>query len=160
MDTSCEGGPTLLRHAAAPAILWLLPALALANPPTTPVSPADLPGRPVYEEAATQRPLLSAMQPGATAALLDIRPNGRIPPHSHSQEDLVLILVVRGPVLYADGATFDTAALRAYEAGSILLIPRGNSHFLEAREQGALLLAIPASRDALPPVIASRLPER
>jgi quercetin dioxygenase-like cupin family protein len=63
-------------------------------------------------------------------------------------------------VLYADGATFDTAALRAYEAGSILLIPRGNSHFLEAREQGALLLAIPASRDALPPVIASRLPER
>lgn len=150
----------MLRHATTPALIALLPAIALANPPTTPVSPADLPGQPVYENAATRRVLLSAMQPGATAALLDIRPNGRIPPHSHSQEDLVLILVVRGPVLYADGTAFDAAALRRYEAGSILLIPRGNSHFLEARDGGALLLAIPARREALPPGIAAILPAR
>jgi quercetin dioxygenase-like cupin family protein len=147
-----------------PATLAILVALAaapaLANPPTTPVAPADLPGRAVYDGAATQRVLLSAMQPGATAALLDIRPNGRIPPHSHSQEDLVLIVVVRGPVLYADGTTFDAGALRPHEAGSLLLIPRGNSHFLEAREGGALLLAIPALREALPPSVAARLPAR
>jgi quercetin dioxygenase-like cupin family protein len=142
------------------ALLALAPALAFANPPTTPVAPADLPGSAVYDGAATRRVLLSAMQPGATAALLDIRPNGRIPPHSHSQEDLVLILVVRGPVLYADGTRFDPAALRPYEAGSLLLIPRGNSHFLEAREAGALLLAIPARREALPETVAARLPAR
>jgi len=142
------------------ALLALAPGLALANPPTTPVTPADLPGRAVYDGAANLRPLLSAMQPGATAALLDIRPNGRIPPHSHSQEDLVVILVVRGPVFYADGTGFDAAALRPYEAGSILLIPHGNSHFLEARDGGAMLLAIPARREALPPAIAARLPAR
>jgi quercetin dioxygenase-like cupin family protein len=142
------------------ALLALAPTMALANPPTTPISPADLAGAAVYDGAATSRVLLSAVPAGATGALLEIRPNGRIPPHSHSQEDLVVVLVVRGPVHYADGTAFDRAALRAYEAGSILLIPHGNSHFLEAGDAGALLLAIPARREALPPAVAIRLPAR
>jgi quercetin dioxygenase-like cupin family protein len=134
--------------------------MRLAQPSTVVVSPAELPSQPVHGGAAQRCILLSAMQPGAIAALTEIGPHGRIPPHGHDHPDLVLLLVVRGPVLYADGEVYDAAALRPHEAGTLLLIPRGNVHFLAAQDGGALLLAIPALREALPAAIAARLSER
>lgn len=148
-------GPTRLA-----ALLALAPGLALATAPTMPVTPADPPGRAVHGGAAIQRPLLSAMQPLATAALLDIRSDGRTPRHSRSQEDPVVTLVARGPVFRADGTGFDAAALRPHEAGGILIVPHGNSDVLEARDGAAMPLAIPARREALRPAIAARLPVR
>lgn len=142
------------------ALFIAVAAPAAAQPPTTFVTPGDFAGQPVHEGSATRRMLLSAVQPGAQAAFLDIRPGGRVPPHAHSQEDLVLIVVVRGPVLYADGERFDPEALRPQAAGTVLLVPRGNWHFLEAGPDGALLLALPTRREALPPAVAARLPAR
>ena len=128
------------------------------HPPTLVVNPAELPRQPVHTGAAQRCILLSSLQPGGIAALTEIPPHGRIAPHGHAHPDLVLLLVVRGPVLYADGTHFDAAALRPHEAGTLLLIPRGNTHYLAAQENGALLLAIPTLRAALPANLVARLP--
>lgn len=145
--------------AAAPPVAAQSPSPSPPNPPTVVAQPAMLPGVPVWDGTALRRVLLRD-ETGPRALLLEIARGNRVPPHAHPFPDLALIVVVRGPVHYADGTQFDEAKLQAFPAGSLLLVPKDNIHFVSARENDVLLLALPAAQAWLPAELAARLAAR
>ena len=56
----------------------------------------------------------------------------RILAHSHPQDELVT--VIEGTWYLGEGAKFDSANLKAYPAGSFIVIPAGVPHFVAAKE--------------------------
>ena len=56
----------------------------------------------------------------------------RILAHSHPQDELVT--VIEGTWYLGEGAKFESANLKAYPAGSFIVIPAGVPHFVAAKE--------------------------
>jgi quercetin dioxygenase-like cupin family protein len=56
----------------------------------------------------------------------------RVRAHTHPQDELVT--VIEGTWYLGQGATFDSAKLKVYPAGSFIVIPAGVPHFVAAKE--------------------------
>src|SRR5207248_3384263 len=56
----------------------------------------------------------------------------RVLAHTHPQDELVT--VIEGTWYLGEGAKFDSAKLKGYPAGSLIVIPAGIPHFLAAKE--------------------------
>lgn len=57
---------------------------------------------------------------------------GRVLAHTHPQDELVT--VIEGTWYVGEGQRFDPARLKAYPAGSFVVIPRGVPHFVAASD--------------------------
>ena len=56
----------------------------------------------------------------------------RVLAHTHPQDELVT--VIEGTWYLGEGAKFDSAKLKGYPAGSLIVIPAGIPHFVAAKE--------------------------
>jgi anti-sigma factor ChrR (cupin superfamily) len=56
----------------------------------------------------------------------------RVLAHTHPQDELVT--VIEGTWYLGEGTKFDSTKLKAYPAGSFILIPAGVPHFVEAKD--------------------------
>jgi anti-sigma factor ChrR (cupin superfamily) len=63
----------------------------------------------------------------------------RVLAHTHSQDEPVT--VIEGTWYLGDGAKFDSTKLKAYPAGSFILIPAGVPHFVATKE-GAVIIQL------------------
>lgn len=160
-------------QAALGIVLWLAtgPGLvALASPRPEPVDPATRPafsppGQPglrarwVIGADATEGPYLLQVQ---------LQPGVRLPPHRHPDDRVSTVL--QGTLWVGFGEAFDPQAAVAVPAGSSVLAPAGQAHWVWARdgevvyqEQGrgptatrflappAAAASAAASRDPAPP---------
>jgi quercetin dioxygenase-like cupin family protein len=57
---------------------------------------------------------------------------GRVLAHTHPHDELVT--VIEGTWYLGEGKKFDTAKLKAYPAGSFIIIPAGIPHFVATKE--------------------------
>jgi quercetin dioxygenase-like cupin family protein len=58
--------------------------------------------------------------------------HARVLAHTHMQDELVT--VIEGTWYLGEGAKFDAAKLKAYPAGSFIVIPAGVPHFVATKE--------------------------
>ena len=63
----------------------------------------------------------------------------RVPAHTHPHDELVT--VIEGTWYLGEGERFDQARLRAYPAGSFVVIPAGVPHFAAAKD-GAVVVQL------------------
>jgi anti-sigma factor ChrR (cupin superfamily) len=63
----------------------------------------------------------------------------RVPPHTHPDDEVVTVL--EGTWYLGIGETFDEAKLKAYSAGSFILIPAHVPHFLAVKEGPVIVQA-------------------
>jgi anti-sigma factor ChrR (cupin superfamily) len=56
----------------------------------------------------------------------------RVPAHTHPQDELVT--VIEGTWYLGEGEKFDPAKLKAYPAGSFIVIPAGTPHFVATKD--------------------------
>ena len=68
---------------------------------------------------------------GAWIDRVKIPGNSRVLAHTHPRDELVT--VIRGTWYLGAGARFDPAKLKAYPAGSFIVIPAGVPHFVATR---------------------------
>jgi anti-sigma factor ChrR (cupin superfamily) len=61
----------------------------------------------------------------------------RVLAHTHPQDELVT--VIEGTWYLGEGTTFDPAKLKAYPAGSFLVIPADVPHFVAAKEGNVIV---------------------
>ncbi len=61
----------------------------------------------------------------------------RVLAHTHPQDELVT--VIEGTWYLGEGTKFDPAKLKAYPAGSFLVIPAGVPHFVAAQEGNVIV---------------------
>ena len=61
----------------------------------------------------------------------------RVLAHTHQQDEPVT--VIEGTWYLGEGTKFDATKLKAYPAGSFILIPAGVPHFVATRESAAIL---------------------
>jgi quercetin dioxygenase-like cupin family protein len=65
-------------------------------------------------------------------------PSGkRVLAHTHPQDELVT--VIEGTWYLGEGEKFDEAKLKAYPAGSFIVIPAGVAHFVAAKEGNVIV---------------------
>jgi quercetin dioxygenase-like cupin family protein len=117
---------------AVVAALALIPrsgAEGDAAPPATSVLPGDVAWRPDPRGPGIHVATLSGDPKTAGPYVLRVKmaAGSRLPPHRHP--DVRFVTVLSGTFLLGFGDTFDPAALRAYPAGSLVVIPAGVSHF-------------------------------
>lgn len=62
-----------------------------------------------------------------------------VPPHTHPHDELVT--VIEGTWYVGEGNRFDDSRLKAYPAGSFLVIPAGIPHFAAAKD-GAVIVQL------------------
>lgn len=131
------------------ALSLTLPALADALP----VDPAALESR-IVHETGKLTPLALAATGSPAVVLLDVASGDVVPPHA-TESGLRLITVVSGTLYWGDGDTVDPAAEIAYPAGSFLLLPAGQMHWVATRD-GALRLHLVVLDDEVPvPALAA-----
>lgn len=126
-----------------------LPGLA----ETVPVDPGVLEARTVYE-VATLTPLALTAGGSPAVVLLDVAAGDIVPPHA-ADSDLRLITVVAGDLYWGDGDTVDPAKERHYPAGSILLLPAGQMHWVAARDNAVRLQLVILDDEAPVPGVSA-----
>jgi quercetin dioxygenase-like cupin family protein len=62
---------------------------------------------------------------------------GRVLAHTHPQDELVT--VIDGTWYLGEGTTFNPASLKAYPAGSFIVIPANVPHFVAAKEADVII---------------------
>ena len=90
---------------------------------------------PPYYNDGRQRAQLfgDSSQGGTWIDRVKIPGGARVLAHTHPQDELVT--VIEGTWYLGEGAKFDSAKLKAYPAGSFILIPAGIPHFVAAKER-------------------------
>jgi quercetin dioxygenase-like cupin family protein len=89
---------------------------------------------PSYYADGRQRAQLlgDSSQGGAWVDRVKIPAGKRVLAHTHSQDELVT--VIEGTWYLGEGTKFQLTNLKAYPAGSFVLIPAGVPHFVAAKE--------------------------
>jgi quercetin dioxygenase-like cupin family protein len=89
---------------------------------------------PPYYNDGRQRAHLfgDSSQGGTWIDRVKIPAGARVLAHTHPQDELVT--VIEGTWYLGEGAKFDSAKLKGYPAGSFIVIPAGNPHFVAAKE--------------------------
>jgi quercetin dioxygenase-like cupin family protein len=89
---------------------------------------------PPYYTDGRQRAQLfgDSTRDGAWVDRAKIPTGARVLAHTHPQDELVT--VIEGTWYLGEGAKFDSAKLKAYPAGSFIVIPAGLPHFVAAKE--------------------------
>jgi quercetin dioxygenase-like cupin family protein len=89
---------------------------------------------PPYYKDGRQRAQLfgDSSQGGAWIERVKIPAGGRVPAHTHPQDELVT--VIEGSWYLGEGERFDLAKLKGYAAGSFIVIPAGAPHFVAAKD--------------------------
>jgi quercetin dioxygenase-like cupin family protein len=89
---------------------------------------------PPYYTDGRQRAQLfgDSTRDGAWVDRAKIPTGARVLAHTHPQDELVT--VIEGTWYLGEGAKFDSAKLKAYPAGSFIVIPAGVPHFVAAKE--------------------------
>jgi len=89
---------------------------------------------PAYYRDGRQRAHLfgASSQDGAWIDRVKIPGGATVLAHTHPQDELVT--VIEGTWYLGAGEKFDAAKLKAYPAGSFIVIPAGVPHFVEAKE--------------------------
>lgn len=96
---------------------------------------------PSYYHDGRQRAQLfgDSSQGGTWVDRVKIPGGARVLAHTHPQDELVTVL--EGTWYLGEGAKFDLAKLKAYPAGSFIVIPAGIPHFVAAKE-GAVVIQL------------------
>lgn len=134
------------------ATVAAFPALAEA----VSIDPATLPGKTVYDDAATLTPLALTPAGSPAAVLLDVAAGQVVPPHA-TESGLRLLTVVSGDMSWGDGDTVDPAAEQVYPAGSFLILPPGEMHWLAARGDAVRLQLVVLDDETPVPAIAEQM---
>src|ERR1700756_2397933 len=89
---------------------------------------------PPYYHDGRQRAQLfgDSSQGGTWIDRVKIPGGARVLAHTHAQDELVT--VIEGTWYLGEGAKFDSAKLKAYPAGSFIVIPAGIPHFVATKE--------------------------
>lgn len=95
---------------------------------------------PYYNDGRQRAQLLGdSTQGGTWIDRVKIPSGGRVRAHTHPQDELVT--VIEGTWYIGEGEKFDTAKLKAYPAGSFIIIPAGLPHFVAA-ESGSVIVQL------------------
>jgi len=95
---------------------------------------------PYYHDGRQRAQLLGDSSQGGTwIDRVKIPAGGRVGAHTHPQDELVT--VIEGTWYVGEGERFDAAKLRAYPAGSFIVIPAGLPHFVAA-ESGSVIVQV------------------
>lgn len=135
------------------ALSLALPAAVQAE--TQAVDPSGLAGQTVYE-VATLTPLALTSAGSPAVVLLDVAAGDVVPPHA-APSGLRLITVIAGDLSWGDGDTVDPAQEVLYPAGSILLLPAGQMHWLAARDADLRLQLVVLDDETPVPALAQAL---
>ena len=94
---------------------------------------------PPYYHDGRQRAQLfgDSSQGGTWIDRVKIPGGARVPAHTHEQDELVT--VIEGTWYLGEGGKFDSAKLKAYPAGSFIVIPAGSPHFVAAKESTVIV---------------------
>jgi quercetin dioxygenase-like cupin family protein len=94
---------------------------------------------PPYYDDGRQRAQLfgDSSQGGAWVDRVKIPAGGRVPAHTHPNDELVT--VIEGTWYLGEGERFDPAKLKGYPAGSFIVIPAGAPHFVAAKESAVIV---------------------
>lgn len=144
---------TLMKTALFTVIAAIAAFPVLAE--TVSFDPATLPGQTVYD-AATLTPLALSAGGSPAVVLLDVAAGQLVPPHA-TETGLRLLTVISGDMSWGDGDTVDPAAERIYPAGSFLLLPPGEMHWLAARGDAVRLQLVVLDDETPVPAIADLL---
>ncbi|MBD0376603.1 MAG: cupin domain-containing protein [Flavisolibacter sp.] len=89
---------------------------------------------PIYYKHGRQRAQLygNSTQGGTWVDRVKIPNGGRVLAHTHPHDELVT--VIEGTWYLGEGERFDTAKLKAYPAGSFIVIPAAFPHFVAAKD--------------------------
>jgi quercetin dioxygenase-like cupin family protein len=88
---------------------------------------------PYYTDGRERAQLLGdSSQGGAWVDRVKIPAGKRVLAHTHPQDELVT--VIEGTWYLGEGAKFNPTNLKAYPAGSFIVIPAGVPHFVAAKE--------------------------
>ena len=96
---------------------------------------------PAYYNDGRQRAQLfgDSSKNGAWVDRVKIPAGMRVRAHTHPQDELVT--VIEGTWYVGEGERFDPARLKAYPAGSFVVIPAGTPHFV-ATKDGAVVVQL------------------
>ena len=95
---------------------------------------------PYYHDGRQRAQLLGdSTQGGTWVDRVKIPSGGRVRAHTHPQDELVT--VIEGTWYVGEGERFDAAKLKAYPAGSFIVIPAGLPHFVAA-ENGSVIVQL------------------
>jgi quercetin dioxygenase-like cupin family protein len=94
---------------------------------------------PPYYNDGRQRAQLfgDSSQGGTWIDRVKIPSGGRALAHTHPQDELVT--VIEGTWYVGEGERFDAARLKAYPAGSFIVIPAGVPHFVAAKDGSVIV---------------------
>jgi len=89
---------------------------------------------PAYYKDGRQRAQLfgDSTKNGAWVDRAKIPAGMHVPAHTHPQDELVT--VIEGTWYLGEGEKFDEAKLKAYPAGSFIVIPAGTPHFVATKD--------------------------
>jgi quercetin dioxygenase-like cupin family protein len=130
------------------ATVMIVGAMARAMPPPekTPAIVGLTPEQvrwftpPYYRDGRQRAQLLGdSTRGGAWIDRVKIPAGGRVLAHTHPQDELVT--VIEGTWFLGEGGKFDAAELKAYPAGSFIVIPHGVPHFVAATN-GAVIVQL------------------
>jgi quercetin dioxygenase-like cupin family protein len=113
---------------------------AAADKPVRALTPQDVRWfTPSYYTDGRQRAQLlgDSTQGGAWIDRVKIPANAKIQAHTHSGDEIVTVL--EGTWYLGLGEKFDAAKLKAYPAGSFIVIPAHLPHFLASRETPVII---------------------
>jgi quercetin dioxygenase-like cupin family protein len=134
----------LARAAAAAAVslasLAVTPAFAEGTTgPSVDVKPADIQWKADPRAAGLQTAVLSGdpKQAGLYVVRVKIARGAMLKPHTHP--DVRYTTVLAGEVLIGFGEAFDVAKMKAYPAGSFLVMPANAPHYVLARDGDVLI---------------------
>ena len=139
--------------------LGMIAAPAIADPlPTTQLKLDPLPGKSVWNSAATITPLAFDANKKPKTVLIKV-PAGQQAQKSHATKDgqLRFAIVLSGTLYYADGEEVDKAKEKAYPAGSVLMISSGVKHWVSTRDSPLKMLLTANNPDSLSPPVKKQL---
>jgi quercetin dioxygenase-like cupin family protein len=100
-----------------------------AGPQPAAVAPEEVAWKPDARGPGLQSAVVSGdpKQPGPYVLRVKMSQDARLPPHRHP--DVRYVTVLTGVFHLGFGETFDAARLKAYPAGSLIVIPANVPHF-------------------------------
>lgn len=93
---------------------------------------------PYYKDGRQRAQLVGdSSRGGAWIDRVKIPGNARVRAHTHPTDEMVT--VIEGTWYLGAGEAFDPAKLKAYPAGSFVIIPAGVAHFVATKEEVAII---------------------